>query len=301
MQLADNAVERRNGLRVGNPSLLAGLLFDDQGSRMTPSHARKGGRRYRYYVSKPLITEGRANNSAGRRIPAGDIERIVVNRLRLFLSDNGQVFDAVGAWVEDPVEQRWLVERAAEIAGTWPNLPHAQARAMLCPLIVRAEFHPDRVNVHLLRSRLEAVLRGDHVHLPSASESTDSDGSLTLSVPARLKRTGMEVRMIVDGVDPYDTKAKPDRSLIKLIVKAHLLHDSLVHGAGQSLDTIAAQEGIGGSYFTRVARLAWLAPGITKAILDGRQPTGVTAARLLRESRHLPVDWTAQRRALGFD
>ncbi len=233
--------------------------------------------------------------------PAGDIERIVVNRLRLFLSDSGQVFDAVRAQVEDPAEQRWFVERAAEIADTGPELPHAQARAMLCPLIACAEIHPDRVVVHLRRSRLEAVLRGDHVHLPPASESTDRDVSLTLSVPARRKRTGMEVRMIVEGVDPYDTKARPDTSLIKFIVKAHMLHDKLVHGDGASLDEVAAREGIGGSYFTRVTRLAWLAPGITKAILDGRQPAGVTAARLLRESRHRPVEWAAQRRTLGFD
>ena len=301
VQLADNAVERRNGLRAGNPSLLASLLFDDQGSRMTPSHARKGGRRYRYYVSKPLITEGRANNSAGRRIPAGDIERIVVNRLRLFLSDNGQVFDAVGIHVEDLTERKRLVERATEIANTWPDLPHAQARAMLCAQIARVDVHTDRIDVRLLPSRLEDVLRGDHVRLPPASESTERDDRLTLSIPARLKRTGLEVRMIVDGVDPYDMKAKPDRSLIKLIVKAHQLHDKLLHGSGASLDEVAAREGIGGSYFTRVVRLAWLAPEITKAILDGRQPAGVTAARLLRESRHLPVEWTAQRRALGFD
>lgn len=225
----------------------------------------------------------------------------MVNRLRLFLSDNGQVFDVVRAQVGDPAEQKWLVERAAEIASSWPDLPRARARAMLCTLIARAEIHPDRVDVHLLPSHLEAVLRGDHARLPPASESTDRDGSLALSVPARLKRTGMEVRMIINGVDPYDVKARPDPSLIKLIVKAHVLHDKLVHGGGQSLDSIAAREGISGSYLTRVVRLAWLAPEIAKAILDGRQPPGVTAARLLRESRHLPVEWAAQRRALGFD
>ena len=92
-QLAENTVERRRGLRAGNPSLLAGLLFDDRGHGMVPSHARKSGRRYRYYVSKPLIVEGKNKNSGGRRIPAADIERIVVNRLRLFLSDGGQVFE----------------------------------------------------------------------------------------------------------------------------------------------------------------------------------------------------------------
>ena len=54
-----------------------------------------------------------------------------------------------------------------------------------------------------------------------------------------------------------------------------------------------------GSYFTRLLRLAYLAPDITKAILYGRQPYDLTAAKLLRESR-LPLDWPAQRQALGF-
>ena len=57
MKLADNAVERRSGERAKSPSLLAGLLFDSDGHRMTPSHANKNGTRYRYYVSRPLISQ----------------------------------------------------------------------------------------------------------------------------------------------------------------------------------------------------------------------------------------------------
>jgi hypothetical protein len=56
-KLAANAVERATGERVLSPSLLAGLLYDGQGHRMTPSHAVKKGMRYRYYVSQPLINK----------------------------------------------------------------------------------------------------------------------------------------------------------------------------------------------------------------------------------------------------
>jgi hypothetical protein len=49
------------------------MLFDDDGNRMTPSHAVKKGTRYRYYVSRPLITKNRTERSAGLRIPAGEI------------------------------------------------------------------------------------------------------------------------------------------------------------------------------------------------------------------------------------
>src|SRR5438067_6933385 len=54
-QLADNTAERSSGTRSRQPSLLAGILFDPDGNRMTPTHVVKKGTRYRYYVSRPLI------------------------------------------------------------------------------------------------------------------------------------------------------------------------------------------------------------------------------------------------------
>lgn len=53
--------------------------------------------------------------------------------------------------------------------------------------------------------------------------------------------------------------------------------------------------------FTRVVRLAWLAPEITKAILEGRQPPGLTAEKPVRNSAGLSIKWSAQAQALGFD
>ena len=74
-RLAANAVERSSGGRAKSPSLLAGLLFDADGNRMTPTHAVKKGRRYRYYVSRPLITQARAGSPGGLRVPAPEIEQ----------------------------------------------------------------------------------------------------------------------------------------------------------------------------------------------------------------------------------
>jgi len=91
-RLAENAVERSTGIRVKNPSLLAGLLFDGEGHRMTPTHAVKKGKRYRYYVSRPLTIGARAD-AVGLRIPAAEIEQIVTNRIRRLLSEPASVFE----------------------------------------------------------------------------------------------------------------------------------------------------------------------------------------------------------------
>ena len=79
-QLNANTTERGSGTRTHQPSLLAGMLFDGGGNRMTPTHATKKGTRYRYYVSRSLITNDQTDGSAGLRIPAGEIEQAVTSR-----------------------------------------------------------------------------------------------------------------------------------------------------------------------------------------------------------------------------
>jgi site-specific DNA recombinase len=88
-QLAGNAAQREGG-KTRQPSLLAGMLFDRDGNRMTPSHAIKKGTRYRYYVSGSLITKDRTENSGGLRIPAAEIEQLVSSRVHRWLLDPGQ-------------------------------------------------------------------------------------------------------------------------------------------------------------------------------------------------------------------
>ncbi len=95
--LAANRVERANGARGRHPSLLTGMVFDETGERLTPTHAVKKGTRYRYYVSTSLVTGTGKKRSSGRRIPAGNLEGLVINKVRTFLADPGAILDAVGS------------------------------------------------------------------------------------------------------------------------------------------------------------------------------------------------------------
>ena len=61
---------------------------------MTPTHAINKGTRYRYYVSRPLITKDQTEPSAGLRIPAGEIEQLVTSRMRQWLLDPGSIYQA---------------------------------------------------------------------------------------------------------------------------------------------------------------------------------------------------------------
>ena len=104
--------------------------------------------------------------------------------------------------------------------------------------------------------------------------------------------------MLIDRADPFAT-AKPDARLIKLLIRAHRFNATLAGRGGTPFAALAKQEGVSPSYFTRLVRLSYLAPDITQAILDGRQPSHLTADKLLAHSR-LPLAWQDQRALLGF-
>ncbi|MFQ5911667.1 MAG: hypothetical protein ACE5JS_00610 [Nitrospinota bacterium] len=266
---------------------------------MSPSHAVKSGRRYRYYVSQSLITKNKAAAPGGLRIPASDIERIVARRLRALLSNRAEVFDAIQPHVQAGAEQKRLLDLAASLSKSWPDLPPTEARGLLLALITRIEVNPNNVDVHILPARLIDVLQGNYVDLPPACESSQKDGHLILSVPSLLKRRGMEMKMIIDGAHPLGRSRSPDPSMVRLIVKAHAMKEKLVNGGGASLREVAKRERLEGSYVTRLLRLTFLAPDITKAILEGRQPPDLTTARLMRDTR-FSMAWREQPETLGF-
>jgi DNA invertase Pin-like site-specific DNA recombinase len=291
VQLSGNAAQRKAGGRAAQPSLLAGMLFDGDDNRMTPSHAVKKGTRYRYYVSRPLISKDQADGSAGLRIPAGEIEQLVAGRVRQWLLDPGSIYKATSAWIPEPSIQQRLVARAAEIGKQWSELPPARKRTVLTALIERVEVRVDQVDIHLRQIGLGSLFNLSVA--PSMSEET-----VILSVATRLRRAGMEISMLIDGTDPFAV-AKPDARLIKLLVRAHQFNTTLAESEDVAFAALAMREGVSRSYFTRVVRLSCLAPDITQAILDGRQPRDLTAEKLLAHSR-LPLGWHDQRNALGF-
>ena len=105
--------------------------------------------------------------------------------------------------------------------------------------------------------------------------------------------------MVIDGTDPFAPPAKPDPSLVEAIVNAHRFNERLLRGGTVKFADLAKSEKLHRSYYSQILRLVYLAPDITAAILDGRQPSGLTVTMLI-EHPHLPLSWPEQRAALGF-
>jgi site-specific DNA recombinase len=123
--------------------------------------------------------------------------------------------------------------------------------------------------------------------------------TMTLSVPAKVKRTGMETRMLIQGV-PGAARRETDRSLLRLLGQARRFNDLVLAGHGKTITELARDAGVSPSYFTRVYRLSFLAPHIVKTILQGRQPADLTANKLMLHGKLAPA-WSKQRAQLGVN
>jgi site-specific DNA recombinase len=211
-----------------------------------------------------------------------------------WLLDPASIYKSNAARLADASMQRRLVARAADIGKHWPELPVARKRAVLTVLIDRIEVSVDQIDIRLRPPRLGALL--DVAATPP--QGVTHEETELLSVPIRLRRSGRDIRMVIDGTDPV-AAAKPDVWLIKLLLRARRFNATLADSQGIPFAAIAQREGVSRSYFTRLVRLSYLAPDITRAILDGRQPHDLTAEKLLEHSR-LPLAWHDQRIMLGF-
>ena len=130
--------------RAKHPSLLAGLVFDETGERLTPTYAVKKGTRYRYYVSTGLLTGARKDHSNGRRIPAGNLEGLVIDRLRAFFADPAAVLDAIDNETHGGSGQSQLIERGRQVAEELGAQAPNEVKATLMTLACRVEIRPDR-------------------------------------------------------------------------------------------------------------------------------------------------------------
>ena len=297
--LAQNRVERATGAHTKYPSLLGGFVFDATGERLTPTYAIKKGTRYRYYVSSSLVREASGNRAGGWRLPAGDLEGLVISRLRNFFADPAALLDAVDNDPPNGLGRSQLIKRARQIAEELSTETPDKAKATLMALLCRVTIYSDRIEIALCRGRAAELLAGQSIDLAAQHQRSDpaSHDVMTLRVPARLQRVGREMRMLVEGADDQ-TVADP--SLLRVIARAHDIQGRLSQNTDLTVHDIAREERVTAAYIYMLLRLPWLAPAITTAIVNGRQPQQLSAKALMRKASRLPADWTEQRTLLGF-
>ena len=321
-KLAERAV-RRKMRRSRSPSLLMGLIFDDRGNPMSPSHANKKGVRYRYYVSQAMLQNRKSEAGSVSRVSGPDIENIVVAALRRAIADRNVAADdhdgdrradmserdrmttkttnsTVAAASPDSdrdliarhVERIVLRPRAIEIAISDKQDEHDDASRATAGGERRS---PDDADQRAARSDSGAT---ETERLCSDGEPSiaSADAKRSISIPwspslAR-RRKGVVHRPASAGLDPRDRDA-----LLTAIAKARSWMDDLIEQRVQSFEEIAEREQKVARHIRFLAPLAFLSPRIVAAIANGDVPAGVTVSGLVRS---LPFNWTEQEQRFGL-
>ncbi|MGN6690258.1 MAG: recombinase family protein, partial [Sphingopyxis sp.] len=282
-KLTASAAERGNATTGSGTALLTGMIRDACGRPMSPSFTVKQGRRYHYYVSSISKDIDRETWNARlvpvTRIAARIIESAAREALRTLLLDEERLVRLDEG--TSAVLTRRRLETASELARQVAPQAILGARNLFERLRLIVVIHADRVEASISCAALIAALDHEH-HQPD-----DTDERLDLVINANIHRGKRGAKLVIAAKEP-ETKT-PDPKVVALIAKAHRAQRNLFSGAVSR----------GNRHIERLARLAYLAPDITAAILDGDQPNTLTSRTLLKLPA-LPLDWSEQRILLGF-
>jgi len=281
-----NASGTSRRLKRLQPSLLVGLVFDGEGRAMTPSHATKPGRRYRYYITRP----DQLDDAPAWRVSAYDLEQIICDQLSALLTDQQLVCDMVSDATAETVKQALA---KADLAAATLRSGIAQDKALLLArLISRIDLNEEGINLAVRRAGMADVLEMD-VAAPYPSEN------LMLMLPATKVRRGHQLRLIIPGPQALDiAPTTRDEKLVSLIADAYQARKLILANPGQSIASIAATHNRCRTRLGKLTALSCMAPDIVTAIVEGRQPASLTARTL--QNIDLPLGWAEQRALLGF-
>jgi len=251
-------------------SVLAGMLVDEQGRRMVPSHTKRGGRAYRYYVT---ASDEVTAACPAARVPAWDLEQAVLGRLAKFLGSHAELSNQLR--IVDASE----VSRTAVIARTL----QADSTATLGFI--------DRVE--LSASGLRMLLDGGRLSQRLGLEEQGGDEAVMLFASAVRVRHGKEVKLLLRS----DDSSAPRHPNLVALLKEAAEAKQLIEGApGETLSAIAAREGRCRTHLGKLYRIAHLSPEIVRMIMTGEQPAHLTTRLLL--GAQLPASWAEQSKLL---
>lgn len=253
---------------------LTGKLRDETGDLLTPTHTQRHGRRFGYYVSHRLIAGGA--DPSGWRLPADALEdhlhRITVTHLRRSADRHDLLSDPDATAAAD------LAKRAVALADRIAADP-----ALTGSLIASGVLSHGQLHLQFAAAPIAAAL--------GVAADAVSAGLLTCTQPFAVRRRGVETRILAGERLPA-----PDPVLQRTLAEAHGWAKAL--RAGRSLSDIAAETGHSEPYIRTRIPLAFLAPKVQAAILDGHQPAELSVAQLLRQG--VPMEWEAQARIFGL-
>ncbi|MCP5405551.1 MAG: recombinase family protein [Pseudomonadaceae bacterium] len=271
----------RHRIRGKERSLLAGKLVDALGNPMSPGHAHKHGRRYRYYISQGILQGKNLPDGVLARIPASEIESLVLRFSHQLLQND----DLVSQILEN--NSLFLRRESQRLAAEW-NKQTSQHHTLIRTLISLVKITNTSVTLHISRQGMRAILEGQyHTTQPAKDDFSQL-------IPIKLKPVeGGATHILTDG--HLSKPREPNPELVRAIAHGHVANRMLKEG--QTQNAIATQLGIAERQVRRVLPFGLLAPDIVTSILDGTQPPALSITLLSGIAIH--HDWPTQRARLA--
>jgi hypothetical protein len=305
--LAERAPGEEARIKRPASALLKGILFDGKGSRMQPTYSNKKGVRYNYYSSSKRLRSA-SDDPYGIRVPAGDLQRLVVSVVADRLNDGKRMQQWLAARTS-PSDLPGLLKRCALLAALISS-GHQTGSPKAAELIEKVVVSKKAVEVVISSTRLQRefgidapppdhdMAGRDDVDSTSNHIETGRDGdsdALRVVITSHLLRCGKQVKLVL-GHDP-DVSRKSNPRLIEMIGRTRQWYEGLTSGLYPTLRAIAQEEQCDKSYVSRLLSVAFLAPAIVERILTGEHAASLTPERL-RKACPLPLRWDEQRAML---
>lgn len=283
-----NRNNHKHQTRADQPSPLAGMLVDGQGRAMTPSHAKRGSKRYRYYITRPAGIDGKTSVDTWR-VPAGEIEPVIKASFAKWLSDEAGTVKELGS-AKPNMSLQTITTNCSQLAERIEKAVPAQLREVLLAIGMQIVLSDEAISITFSTRKLADYFDANGKNDADTGISYESS-QVSISIPMRIARRGQELRLIFaksENIAPM----RVDSKLVGLIAKAEDAYSKLASGTA-----IARSEK---PHLVRLARLKFLAPDIVTAILEGKQPPLLTGRKMLRATR-IPLCWKEQRNFFGFE
>ena len=289
--MAEGAATPKGSAVHPDAHLLTGILFDDAGNRLNPTHAKNHGRRYRYYISSSQGSD-QSSPRTGWRLPASEIESVVLQFATQLLEDRAEL----AGWIQQHASTDHIGSGLAEAAVLKAALANAEPagrrRALLRAVFNRIAVAKSTITFDIDAAGLVRALTGENAQQEPSDQTSASDPTSVISIgmPIAMKRRGNEARIIIES--QAASNRAPDPSLVDLIARAHLYLAAITDRSGTNILDVAERCDVHPADISRILPLAFLAPSITDAIMTGRQPADLSARQLSRIE--LPMLWSDQ-------
>jgi DNA invertase Pin-like site-specific DNA recombinase len=261
--------------RQKSQSLLTGRIFDERGNRMTPSYAVKNAIRYRYYISAALI-QGQPDKAATlNRVPASEIEKIILSAVRKHIAGKPH--------------------NKAEAVGT----DSLNDKELISGYVARVDVKTDHLAIQLSAKSGQDGERQDRRHSAEQDQPVHRDSNVLVvpwqKTPSKRPREIILPASTSPHPDSRPIRAETRAKLVSAIAKGRHWLEELIAGTATNVEQIAAREKCSVRQVNRTITLAFIAPTLVQAAVDGRLPRGIGVASL----RDFPAEWNHQYERLG--